>query len=149
MLEIIRSDSEDKDFVNLVSLLDAGLAITDGEDHAFYDQFNKLNAIKYVVVAYQSSIPVGCGAIKAYNECTMEVKRMFVKEEYRGKGIAGKILSELENWARELGFQKCILETGTRQIEAIALYKKSQYCIIPNYGQYEGVENSRCFEKKL
>jgi putative acetyltransferase len=79
----------------------------------------------------------------------MEVKRMFVKEEFRGKGIAGKVLSELEKWARELWFQKCILETGTRQIEAIALYKKSKYSIIPNYGQYEGVENSLCFEKKL
>lgn len=149
MLEIIRTSSENKDFRNLVSLLDAGLAITDGEDHAFYDQYNKLDAIKYVVVAYQGPVPVGCGAIKAYNDLTMEVKRMFVRVEYREKGIAGKILSELEKWTNELGFQKCILETGTRQIEAIALYKKSQYSIIPNYGQYEGVEHSLCFEKLL
>lgn len=149
MLDIVRTASENKDFRNLVSLLDAGLAITDGEDHAFYDQYNKLDAIKYVLLAYQGSVAVGCGAIKEFNEATMEVKRMYVREEYRGKGIAGKILSELEKWAKELGYQKCILETGTRQVEAIALYKKSNYSIIPNYGQYAGVENSLCFEKVL
>lgn len=148
-MEIIRTDSENQDFRNLVRLLDAGLAITDGKDHAFYDQFNKLDAIKYAVVFYQDSIPLGCGAIKAYDESTMEVKRMFVIEAYRGKGIAGQILEELEKWAKELGFQKCILETGTRQVEAIALYKKSKYSIIPNYGQYVGVANSLCFEKIL
>jgi hypothetical protein len=59
------------------------------------------------------------------------------------------ILSELQLWAKEMNFKKCILETGIRQIEAIALYKKSDFIIIPNYGQYEGIETSICFEKKL
>ena len=74
---------------------------------------------------------------------------MFVPVEMRGKGIAVAVLKELENWARELGFEKCILETGDKMQEAIGLYKKCGYYIIPNYGQYEKVERSICFEKML
>lgn len=149
MLELKRTDSSDADFTALVKLLDADLAIRDGEDHAFYDQFNKVTAIKHVIVAYDADTPVGCGAIKHLADDAMEVKRMYVTEDRRGRGIAGQILSALEMWAAELGYTKCLLETGTKQPEAIALYKKSGYTIIPNYGQYAGVENSVCFEKEF
>jgi putative acetyltransferase len=67
----------------------------------------------------------------------------------RGKGIAAQILNELEKWAKELNYKKCVLETGHKQPEAIALYKKNGYKQIPNYGQYIGIENSVCFEKLL
>jgi GNAT superfamily N-acetyltransferase len=132
-----------------VKLLDADLAIRDGEDNVFYSQFNKIDNIRYVVLAYENEKPVGCGAIKEHASKTMEVKRMFVSSGNRNKGIASKILSELENWACELSYTKCILETGKRQPEAIGLYKKNGYKLIPNYGQYAGVENSVCLEKEL
>lgn len=149
-MKLIRTDSNNPDFVELVKQLDADLAIRDGEDHAFYDQFNKLDAIKHTVVAYnEANRAVGCGAIKQFETGTMEVKRMFVPLEERGKGIAGEILKELEIWAKELGNDKCILETGIKQPEAISLYKKSGYRFIDNYGQYAGVENSVCFAKLL
>ncbi|MFT3701167.1 MAG: GNAT family N-acetyltransferase [Agriterribacter sp.] len=149
MIVCTRTDSGNKDFQQLVAALDAFLAITDGEEHAFYDQFNKIVNIKNAVVAYEDGIPVGCGAIKAYSEQSVEVKRMFVREEERGKGIASIILKELETWALEMKYTSCILETGKRQSEAISFYKKSNYTIIPNFGQYKGVDNSVCFEKKL
>ena len=79
----------------------------------------------------------------------MEVKRMYVLPESRGTGVASEILSALEDWAAESGYEKCILETGKKQPEAIGLYKKSGYEMIPNYGQYAGIENSICFEKQL
>jgi GNAT superfamily N-acetyltransferase len=79
----------------------------------------------------------------------MEVKRMFVPLHQRGQGIASTILSALETWCRELGIKKCVLETGINQPEAIALYKMNHYNIIPNFGKYEDVENSVCFEKEL
>jgi len=105
--------------------------------------------IKYAIVAYQDTHPIGCGAIKMYDETTMEVKRMYVKPDQRGCGIAAKILFELEQWAIELGFSRCILETGINQPEALALYRKNGYHRIPNYGQYASVQNSFCFEKIL
>lgn len=149
MYRILRTDSTNKDFISLVNNLDEYLAVMDGAEHSFYAQFNKVDNLKYVVVIYENNLPVGCGAIKEYSPKTMEIKRMFTLPEKRGKGVASKILTELERWSLELNFETCILETGKRQPEAIGLYKKSGYKIIPNYGQYFGVENSLCFEKEL
>lgn len=138
-----------QDFVNLVKRLDSELSIRDGEDHAFYNQFNSITQIKYAIVAYENGIPVGCGAIKEFSKDAMEVKRMFIIPEFRAKGLATLILKELEQWALELGYHKCILETGKKQPEAISLYRKNDYVRIPNYGQYSNVDNSLCFEKNL
>ncbi len=149
MYHLQRTDSDNPDFQTLVKELDKDLAIRDGEDHSFFAQFNKITAIKHVVLAYEHEQAVGCGAIKAYNADTMEVKRMFVPLEKRSKGIASAILKELEGWAKELGYKTCILETGQKQPEAIALYQKNNYGIIQNYGPYTGVESSVCFEKQL
>jgi putative acetyltransferase len=149
MIKIIRTNTADPDFVALVKQLDAELAIRDGKDHLFYSQFNSLDKIRHVVLAYDDSKPAGCGAIKKYSADTMEIKRMFVLSDHRRKGIAATVLTELEQWAAELSYTKCILETGKKQPEAIELYKKKGYQPIPNYGQYIGVENSVCFEKTL
>jgi putative acetyltransferase len=149
MIKIVRTDSENQDFIELVKFLDADLAARDGADHSFYSQFNKIVKIKHVVVAYEKEKPVGCGAMKEYGSDAMEIKRMYVNAESRSKGIATRILSELENWATELSAAKCVLETGKRQPEAIQLYQKNGYHLISNYGQYANVENSLCFEKAM
>jgi putative acetyltransferase len=149
MITIKRTNSDHPDFVELVKSLDAYLAIVDGKDHSFYAQYNTIDKIKHVVLAYEDDTPVGCGAIKEYDVHTMEIKRMYVPPEHRGKGIATMILLELEKWATELSCTKCVLETGKRQQEAIRLYTKNGYTLIPNYGQYAGMENSVCFEKGL
>ncbi len=149
MIKIIRTNSENKDFIDLVKALDADLAERDGDDHAFYHQFNKIDVIKHVVVLYENEKPIGCGAIKEFDATAMEVKRMYTSPESRGKGVATKILSELEKWTKELSYDRCVLETGKRQPEAIQLYTKSGYKIVSNYGPYKGVSNSICFEKRL
>lgn len=149
MLKIIQTTSDNPDFRQLVALLDQDLAIRDGDDHAFYAQFNKVDKINHVLLAFWEIQPVACGAIRAYDPDVVEVKRMFVLPEHRGQGIAAAVLSELETWASQLGYVRCILETGQKQPEAIRLYQKSGYQIMPNYGQYEGVENSVCMEKSL
>lgn len=149
MINIIRTNSENVDFQKLVTELDEELKIRDGDDHAFYAQFNKTNKIKYSIVAYDQGIAVGCGAIREYSLDTMEVKRMYVVPGKRGQGIASAMLKNLELWTLELNHFKCLLETGINQPEAIAMYKKNEYNIIPNYGQYQNVENSVCFEKVL
>ena len=146
---MIRTDSDNSDFRELVKLLDADLAIRDGVEHSFYAQFNKIDKIREVVVVYENNQAVGCGAFKEFAPKVAEIKRMYVRENMRGRGIAGEILAELENWAKELNFTECILETGLKQPEAIALYRKSGYEIFPNYGQYEGIENSVCMRKVI
>lgn len=149
MIKLLRTNSDNADFRELVALLDADLAIRDGADHSFYAQYNKIDKIREVVVAFENETAVGCGAYKEYEPNIAEIKRMYVREENRGRGIAGQILAELETWAKELNFTECVLETGKKQPEAIALYKKSGYEIIPNYGQYAGIENSVCMRKIL
>jgi GNAT superfamily N-acetyltransferase len=149
MLTIIRTNSDHPDFKGLVQLLDKDLAIRDGEDHSFYNQFNSITSIKHALVAYEEDVPVACGAIKNYDPQSMEVKRMYTHPDHRKKGIASAVLSELEQWAAELGISRCVLETGKNQPEAIAMYQRCGYHRIPNYGQYEGVENSLCFEKRV
>ena len=147
MYTIFRTNCKNLDFKNLVIDLDKELAIRDGDEHSFYDQFNKIVDIKYVVLIYENDVVIGCGAIKDYNLTTMELKRMYVVENKRGKGVASIILKELEGWIKELGFTHCILETGVNQPEAIALYMKNNYTLITNYGQYTNAANSVCFEK--
>lgn len=149
MIHLKRTLASDEDFRSLVGALDKELAITDGDDHDFYHQFNGIENIKHIIVAYENNRPIACGALKEYDAKTMEVKRMYTSPEGRGKGIATKILGELESWAKSLSYKSCILETGANQHAALALYKKLGYTVIPNYGQYIGVENSFCFQKEL
>lgn len=149
MLTFLRTNSTHQDFISLVRHLDIELATIDGDEHSFYVQYNKIDKINHVIIAYENELPIACGAIKQFSENTMEVKRMYILAPYRGKGTASGVLIQLEKWAAEMNYSHCILETGIRQPDAIRLYGKNGYLPIPNYGQYAGVENSRCFEKAL
>jgi len=132
MIKLVRTNSENQDFINLVKDLDAYLKITDGDEHAFYNQYNHIDVLKHTVVAYLNEKPVGCGAFKKFDTDCVEIKRMFTSNTTREKGVATKILRELEIWASELNYKACILETGIRQTEAVQFYKKNNYKLIPN-----------------
>lgn len=149
MTRIVRTNSDNEDFKQLVKDLDAYLKVTDGDEHSFYNQFNNIDVLRHTVVAYKESTPIGCGAFKPFDDATVEIKRMYTNPEYRNTGIATRILSELEIWAKELNYNATILETGKRQIEAVNFYKKNHYKLISNYGQYENMENSLCFKKEF
>jgi putative acetyltransferase len=144
-----RTDSDDPDFRRLVAQLDEYLAEIDGDEHAYYAQFNGLEKISNVVVMYDGDEPLGCGAFKPYSDTVAEIKRMFVRPDHRGKHIGRSILSDLESWAGESGFTECILETGHRQAAAVRLYQNCGYAVIPNYDQYAGVESSVCMKKRI
>ncbi|HWY99137.1 MAG TPA: GNAT family N-acetyltransferase [Bacteroidia bacterium] len=149
-MNIVRTTSDDKDFRQLIAELDKYLAVVDGPGmHEYYDKHNKVEKNNTVVVAYIDNKPVGCGCFKEYDKDSVEMKRMYVKEEARGKKIGFAILQGLEIWATEIGYSNSVLETGLRQVEAVSLYKKSGYAVIKNYGPYIGIENSICFLKKI
>ena len=148
-MRIVQTDNTNSDFQALVKELDAYLKITDGDDHDFYNQYNGLEKIKFVIVLYVDKEPVGCGAFREFDSETVEIKRMYVKTSSRGSGAASEILKRLEAEAKKNGYQRCILETGDRQVEAVKFYHKLGYVRIPNYGQYAQVIGSNCFEKIL
>lgn len=149
MLTLKKVTSADIDFIHLVQLLDADLAVRDGAEHAFYAPFNKVHMIQHVLVASENNKAVGCGAFKPYDKKSVEIKRMYVLPTHRNRGIAAAVLQQLEHWAKEEGYAAAVLETGKKQPEAIRLYEKCGYTRIPNYGQYAGVENSVCMRKEL
>jgi len=149
MLQLYRTDSNNSDFLSLIPFLDRELRDNDGDEADYYANYNKPDGIPYVVVAYENNVPAGCGALKPYKGSIIEVKRMFVPQALRGKGISKMVLQELEKWARELGYTSLILETGKTQKAAIGLYLNSGFGIIPNYDQYVGVINSVCMHKEL
>jgi len=145
---IVRTNSENRDFIKLVEFLNSDLAERDGVNHPL-SQFNTIDEIKYVVLAYENHKPIGCGAIAQYKLNTMEIKRMYVSPEARGKKIGGRILLELENWAKEMGTSRCILFTGINQPEANKLYSKNGYKEIPRYGKLLEIDDCLCFAKEL
>lgn len=143
----MRTSSDDQNFIAMVKLLDTDLAIRDGADHGFYAQYNKIDKIKHCMVGFSNDQAVACGAIRPIDDESMEIKRMYVHPSARNQGLATLILQELEAWSAELGYKRCVLETGKKQREAIALYEKNNYTRITNYGPYINIDNSLCFEK--
>ena len=147
--KLVRTNSSNPDFKSLVAFLDDYLGIVDGDQHAYYDKFNQVDSLQKVIVCYENDEAVSCGALRDMGSGVMEVKRMFTRPEFRGKGYAKQVLAELEKWAAESGAATCILETGRTMTDAIGFYKANGYVVIPNYGPYVGIENSVCFEKIL
>lgn len=145
---LVKTTSENPDFQTLTQLFDEYLVDIDGDEKDFFAQYNQIY-LDHVIVCYEEGQAVGCGAFKPYEDGVAEIKRMFVLPNQRGKGIAQAILNELELWAKNTGYHFCLLETSNKLTNAIALYRKSGYTIIPNYGQYLGVESSVCMKKTI
>ena len=149
MISIKRTNSNDPGFASLVTQLDNDLFNRYGTAQLEYQPYNIIENLQTVVIAYSENEPVGCGCFKKLETDTVEVKRMYVMPEQRGKGIGLLLMKELEKWAGESGFASIVLETGSGQPEAIHLYKKQGYSIIPNYGQYSGMKESICMKKNI
>lgn len=116
---------------------------------SFYAPLNSSDTIPTCLVAYVDGVPLGCGAFRLWRPRVAEIKRMFVDPESRGQGIGATILSELENWALELGFESAVLETSKRLTAALSLYDRAGYTFIDNFEPYVGVEDSVCLCKSL
>jgi putative acetyltransferase len=149
MPEIIRTNSDNPHFRQLVVLLDGELTLRYGDLQKHYAQFNHIHFLDTVVVAFENDVAAGCGCFRSFAPGKIEIKRMYVRPEFRRRGISRLILAELERWAAGLGYSESVLETGNQQDEAIQLYHHFGYAEIPNYGNYEGTETSICMSKKL
>jgi len=147
-MNIIRTNYLDPAFKELVEQLNTDLANRDGKDHPL-SQFNEIIHLKHVVLVLIKNKAVGCGAIAKYNLTSMEIKRMFVIPSHRGLRIGENILSELENWSKELGYAKCILFMGANQPEAMKLYLRNNFSVIENYGKLKNIPDSICLAKSL
>lgn len=145
------TNSSNSDFIELCHGLDGFLNDLVGgeENRAEYIPYNRLDDIHNVIVAYDNDIPVGCASFKKYDDECAEVKRVFIRQAYRGKGISNKLMELLESAARKQGYRYLILESGEPLVAAMALYRKIGYKVIPNYGQYKNMTDSICMKKEL
>jgi GNAT superfamily N-acetyltransferase len=146
---IKRTTTVDPHFKHLISCLDNELWNELGEDQATYDPHNKLPNLVTAIVVYAGEEPVASGCFRSFDYNTIEIKRMFVKKQHRGKGLSKMVLNELEKWATEKGFQYSVLETSIHFDTACRLYNTSGYSTIPNYGPYAGLADSVCMKKTL
>ncbi|QKJ29451.1 GNAT family N-acetyltransferase [Mucilaginibacter mali] len=147
--QTLRTTSANPHFRTLVTQLDAELRLMYADLMDTYDQHNIIEHNDTVVIAYADSLPVGCGCFKPFDNEAVEVKRMFVHPDVRGRGISKLILGDLEAWARELGFTYTVLETGLKNSDAHHLYRKTGYVDIPGFGPYIDLEESICMRKSL
>ena len=108
-----------------------------------------MDKIQEAIVVYEENRVIGGGAIRRYDDETIELKRVFVHTEYQGQGIGSRLVSLLMEWAVELGYKKMVLETGELLAESCAVYKKLGFQVIPNYGPYEDMPESLCMAKDL
>ena len=150
-----RCTGSNKDFVENCRLLDIDLDRRVGREiqRDKFTQYNQLDEIEHAVVAYEGDAVVGAGAIRKYQYSDIadatELKRVFVREEFQGKGYGTQIVLELINWAKELGYKNLILETGELLKESCHVYKKVGFEVIDNYGPYATIPESLCMMKKL
>ena len=148
-VKVVKTTSENPDFISLIQTFDTFLWERYPELKNDYWGNNLIEFNPNVIIIYLEDEAVGCGCFKKYNQNTAELKRMFVSPTARGLGIAQMIIKELENDARNKGFETMILETLYKQIEAINLYQKVGFEIVENYEPYEGLTNSVCMSKAI
>lgn len=145
-IELRQVDFKNQEFIVLCGELDMFLnhAIGGESKREKYKKFNHLDTMDYVMVAYDKEYAVGCAALRKYSEKEIEVKRVFVREEYRGKNIGGLLLEHLIAWAKGSGFERMILETGEFLGSSVRLYARYGFEQIENYGAYKDMKESLC-----
>lgn len=151
MLYFDHTDGKDRNFHNLSQELDENLNQLVGgfENRKEYVQYNTLDIIHDVFVVYDNEKAIGCAGFHEYDEQTAELKRVYLKEAYRGGEIALHMLQLVEHAAEKKGYRYMILETGRNMMAAARLYEKAGYKPIENFGPYIHMPNSICMRKKL
>ncbi len=149
-IQISRERPDSEEARTLIQELDADLLLRYPRQwiHGLHPEDLQDADLIFLVVRMAHDV-VGCGALRPLEAGIAEIKRMYVRLPYRGRGISRKILGALESMARERGYATLRLETGTEQPEALGLYRSSGYARIPSYGEYIENPYSICFEKKL
>ena len=150
-MKIIHTDARNQDFVGLCRLLDGHLdeLVGGAIKREKFNQFNLLKDIDFVVLIYLDNVAVAGGGLKHYQDATAEIKRIFVRKDYRGRGLSKTLMKELEMQALEKGYRKLVLETGELLVESMNLYRSVGFTIIDNYPPYDRMEESVCMEKLL
>ena len=111
--------------------------------------YNLSESISDVLLAYMDGVAVGCAGLKKYNDSDVEIKRVWVEPDYRGRHIATELMDRIEDKAREMGFKRAVLQTRPIMEDAVGLYEKRGYELISNYPPYDKLEGAICMALNL
>ncbi|WP_158588715.1 MULTISPECIES: GNAT family N-acetyltransferase [unclassified Butyrivibrio] len=119
------------------------------ENRRAFVPYNNSDAIPDVLIAYSDDSAVACAGLKRYSDSDVEIKRVWVEPEYRGRHIAQDIMKYIEDKARELGYKRTILQTREIMEDAVGLYTKLGYSKIEKYPPYDNLSGAVCMAKEL
>ena len=148
-MDTIFTDEKDERFLNLVSELDKGYYERIGDELSKYDSYNEFKNPHVVLLAFDNGIAVACASYRLFDNDSVEFKRVYVKNEYRKRGIAYNMIIQLEKSVIESGFKYSYIVTGKNNQPAIKLYKKLNYELIYNFGQFKYDDRVICMKKEL
>ena len=149
VMEIRFVQTDCADFRELAALLDAYYFTLVGDIQLKYAEPNRPENMNALAVAYEGETPIACGAWKAVDDQTAEIKRIYVREEYRRRGVAGAVIRALEESTVQSGRHKLILETAVDTTGSHQLYLSLGYQMRDYYGSPAGAENCLCFHKEI
>ena len=145
-LEFLWTDGSSKDFQMFYRKTeDYYSKIVGGvSNRAGFIPYNLSESISDVLIAYSDGTAVGCAGLKKYSDADVEIKRVWVEPDWRGKKIATQLMEHIEEKARLKGFKRAILQTRPIMTDAIGLYEKRGYVLIDNYPPYDKLEGAIC-----
>ena len=148
-MDIVFSDEKDERFLKLVDELDAGYYERIGDELSKYDSYNEFKNPHVVILALDNDTAVACASYRVFDNDSVEFKRVFVKKEYRKRGIAYNLIVQLEKSVMERNFRYSYIVTGKNNHAAIGLYKKLNYELIDNFGQFGDDDRVVCMRKEF
>ena len=145
------TDGNDPAFQHFYTVTEAYYSRIAGgkEKRSGFISFNASGLIPDVILAYCNGAAVGCAGIKRYSDTDAEVKRLWVEPDFRGRHIAASLMDQIEEKARQMGYRRVILQTRPIMRDAVKLYEKRCYALIPNYPPYDRLAGAICYAKKL
>ena len=148
-MDTILTDENDKRFLELVNELDRGYYERIGNELSKYDSYNEFKNPHVVLLALDKGIPVACASYRAFDDVSVEFKRVYTKREYRRRGMAYNLITQLERSAAKDGYRFSYIITGKNNKAAISLYKKLNYEFIDNFGQFKDDNVVICMKKEF
>lgn len=148
-MDTVFTDEKDKRFLELVDELDRGYYELIGDELSKYDSYNEFKDPHVVILALDRGIAVACASFRRFDDDSVEFKRVYVKKEYRKRGIAYDIITQLEKRVIKNNFRYSYIVTGKNNIAAIKLYEKLDYQKTDKFGQFKNDDAIICMKKEF
>ena len=148
-MDTIYTDEKDERFLKLVAELDNEYYERIGDELSKYDSYNEFKDPHVVILAFDNDIEVACASYRIFDNKSVEFKRVYVRKEYRKRGISYNLILQLEKSAIKSGFRHSYIVTGKNNQPARKLYEKLNYELIDNFGQFKDDDTVICMKKNL